>query len=209
MDCITGILTGKIFALTEGDIMCQSSSQRADRQASTPFQHHSSKVWFGSIPHFTALEPRPWANTPRVPLKMLLVQMEWVTQGRVGRNVSLKMVCASSMAQEELSQHGQLMSHMWGCSGRALVLVGLCSSRGCTGCPQWAYPSPWHHLQGVPQGKKGIAKSFSHHQPLEHPQPSFLTHFSFYNQQKLLGLWLKLPEISLCSHACVNMGYAI
>lgn len=35
MDCITGILTEKIFAFSVGDITCQSSSQIADRLTST------------------------------------------------------------------------------------------------------------------------------------------------------------------------------
>lgn len=35
MNCITDILTAKIFAFSGGDIKCQSSSQIADRLAST------------------------------------------------------------------------------------------------------------------------------------------------------------------------------
>lgn len=42
MDCITDILTEKIFAFSGGDIMCQSSSQTAGRLASTQTQFKRS-----------------------------------------------------------------------------------------------------------------------------------------------------------------------
>lgn len=42
MDCITDILTEKIFAFSGGDIMHQSSTQIADRLASTQAQFQLS-----------------------------------------------------------------------------------------------------------------------------------------------------------------------
>lgn len=87
MDCITDILTEKIFAFTEGDIMCQFSSQRADRQASTPAPFQQSLVWLYYTFH-SAWAQAPGQSPPRAPLQILLVQMEWVRQGGVGRTAS-------------------------------------------------------------------------------------------------------------------------
>lgn len=84
MDYITGILTEKIFALTEGDIKCQTSSQTGW----LPLQHHFSKVWFDSITHFTTREP--WANTSESPFADAPGASGMGQTGQSGQDCSLK-----------------------------------------------------------------------------------------------------------------------
>ena len=159
MDCITDILTEKIFAFSGGDIMCQSSSQIADKLASTQRPSQRSLV----LLYYTLHSAWAWALRKQLQ-EAPLVQVELVSRGgRAGLGLKKGL-------REQKWPGKSTVSCSWTMCEAAVLWLWSCGpARAAEDALGGFSPPPWYYLHAVPQGKKRIAKSVPYHQPIKHP----------------------------------------